>query len=48
LAICFCFGVIAGLSEQDHTDPRNETAIHTAQKVAQMLEAGELPMGLYI
>jgi hypothetical protein len=48
LAICFAFGIIVGLSEQEHTDPRNESAIQTAQKVAQMLEAGELPLGLYI
>ena len=48
LAICFAFGIIAGLSEQEYTDPRNETAIQTAQKVANMLEAGELPLGPYI
>ena len=48
LAICFALGTIVGLSEQDYTDPRNETAIQTAQKVAQMLEAGELPLGPYI
>ena len=48
LAICFCFGVIAGLSEQEHTDPRNETAIQTAQKVARMLEGGEFQLGLYL
>ena len=48
LAICFAFGIIVGLSEQEHTDPRNESAIQTAQKVAQMLEGGELPLGLYI
>ena len=48
LAICFAFGIIAGLSEQEYTDPRNETAIQTAQKIAQMLEADELPLGLYI
>ena len=48
LAICFAFGLIAGLSEQDYTDPRNETAIQTAQKVAQMLAEGEFPLGLYI
>ena len=48
LAICFAFGIIVGLSEQEYTDPRNETAIQTAQKVAQMLEVGELPLGLYI
>ena len=48
LAICFAFGVIVGLSEQEHTDPRNETAIQTAKKVAQMLAEGEFPFGLYI
>ena len=48
LAICFAFGLIAGLSEQEFTDPRNETAILTAKKVVQLLEAGELPVGPYI
>ncbi len=48
LAVCFAFGLIAGLSEQEYTDPRNETAIQTAKKVAQMLEKGDLPLGLYI
>ena len=48
LAICFATGIIVGLSEQEYTDPRNETAIETAQKVAQMMEAGELPLGPYI
>lgn len=48
LAICFAFGVIAGLAEQEFTDPRNETAIQTANKVFQMMEAGDLPLGLYI
>ncbi len=48
LAVCFAFGIIAGLSEQQRTDPRNETAIQTAQKIARMLEEGELPLGFYI
>ena len=48
LVICFAFGLIAGLSEQEHTDPRNETAIQTAKKLTQLLEDGELPLGLYI
>jgi hypothetical protein len=48
LAVCFAFGMIAGLSEQEYTDPRNETAILTAKKIAQMLEKGDLPLGLYI
>ena len=48
LVICFTFGLIAGLSEQEYTDPRNETAIQTARKVAQMLTNDELPVGPYI
>jgi hypothetical protein len=48
LAVCFAFGLIAGLSEQEYTDPRNETAIQTAKKVVQLMESGELPVGLYI
>jgi hypothetical protein len=30
LAICFAFGIIARLSDQEYTDARNETAIQTA------------------
>ena len=48
LVICFAFGLIAGLSEQEYTDARNETAIQTAKKIAQMLEERDLPLGLYI
>ena len=48
LVICFAFGLIAGLSEQERTDPRNETAIQTAKKIVKMIEDGELPLGLYI
>lgn len=48
LVICFAFGLIAGLSEQEFTDPRNETAVQTAKKIAQMLADGELPTGLHI
>jgi hypothetical protein len=48
LAICFAFGIIAGISEQEYTDPRNETAVETARKIKGMLEKGELPFGLYI
>ena len=48
LAICFAFGIIAGLSEQEYTDARNETAIQTAKKIDKMLDDGELPLGLYI
>lgn len=48
LVICFAFGMIAGLSEQEYTDPRNETAIQTAKKIVQMMESDELPLGFYI
>jgi len=48
LAVCFAFGIIAGLSEQQFTDPRNEEAIKTAKKVAAMIEKGELPFGFHI
>ena len=48
LMICFALGLIAGLSEQEYTDPRNETAIQTAKKIAAMLSQGDLPVGPYI
>lgn len=48
LAICFALGLVEGISEQEHTDARNETAIQTAKKVAQMVKDGELPMGFYL
>jgi len=31
-------GIIAGLSEQEHTDPRNETAIHLAKQIKAVYE----------
>ena len=48
LVICFAFGMIAGLSEQEYTDPRNETAIQTAKKLVQLMQSDELPLGFYI
>ena len=48
LAICFSLGIIAGLSDQEYTDARNETAVETAKKLKQMIDQGELPFGLYI
>lgn len=48
LAITFAFGIIAGLSEQPYSDPRNEVAIQTAKKVADMINNNELPFGFYI
>ena len=48
LAVCFSIGLIFGLSEQEYTDARNQTAIQTAQKIAQMVRDGELPTGMYL
>ena len=48
LAIAFALGVIVGISDQDYTDARNETAIATAKKIAEMVDAGELPLGMHI
>ena len=46
--IDFMFGVIVGISDQEHTDARNETAIATAKKITAMIEAGELSTGAFI
>jgi hypothetical protein len=48
LAVCFALGLIIGLSEQQYSDARNETAIETAKKISEMFKKGELPTGLYI
>ena len=48
LAIAFALGLIVGISDQEYTDARNETAIATAKKIAEMVEAGELPLGMHI
>ena len=48
LAICFALGLICGLAEQEYTDPRNETAIQTAQKISSLLAQGDLPLGPYL
>jgi hypothetical protein len=47
LAVCFVLGLIAGISEQEHFDGRNEEAIKTAKKLAQMMK-DELPLGFYL
>ena len=39
-------GIIAGLSEQDHTDPRNEYAIHLAKQIKALYE--EIGAGAFI
>ena len=48
LAICFALGLVIGLSQQQYCDARNETAIETAKKLAEMFKKDELPTGLYI
>lgn len=48
LSVSFAIGLIVGLSEQDYTDARNEEAIKTAKKLAQMVRDGELPLGFYL
>ncbi len=48
LAICFAIGLVIGLSEQQYSDARNETAIETAKKLARMVENGDLPLGSYV
>lgn len=46
--VCFALGILAGISEQEHTDARNETAIETAKKIRQMITDGDLPVGMLI
>jgi len=48
LAVCFAIGLVIGLSQQQYSDARNETAIETAKKLARMVENGDLPFGSYI
>ena len=48
LVICFALGMIAGISEQEYTDPSNEVAIKSAKKLTKMLDDDELPLVLYI
>ena len=48
LAVCYALGLIVGLSEQEHFDGRNEEAIKSAKKLAQMMKDGELPLGFYL
>jgi hypothetical protein len=47
-AIGFALGIILGISDQEHSDARNATALETAKKIADLAEKGELPLGLYI
>ena len=47
-AICFAFGIICGLPEQEFMDDRNATAVTTAKKVAELMKDGQLPLGWYL
>lgn len=48
LVVAWALGVICGLSEQEYTDPRNETAIKTAKWIKRLCDKGELPLGMFI
>ena len=47
-AVAMALGIIVGISEQEHTDARNEYAIAMAKKIAEMYKNGELSIGCYI
>jgi len=47
-AIAFALGLIVGISDQEYTDARNEQAIETAKKIAEMYKNGELSVGMHI
>jgi len=47
-AIRLALGIIIGLSEQEHTDARNETPVDMGKKIARMIEDGTLNMGYMI
>ncbi len=44
----FCLGIIVAISQQEHTDARNEKAVSLGKKVGEMLKNGELEMGYMI
>ena len=46
--IAFTLGVLSGISDQEHTDPRNGDAIYTAKKIRKMFESGDLDIGAMI
>jgi len=48
LAICFCVGIIYGISEQEYTDARNEDAIIAAKKIKEMVDNRSLTFGGYV
>jgi len=44
----FALGILYGISQQEHTDARNETAIETAKKVAAQIDNDQLLIGQFI
>lgn len=48
LAIEFLLNSICEIAKKQYTDDRNVTAIVTCKKIAEMIEAGDLPIGAYI
>ena len=48
LVITMAFGILVGISEQAYSDARNAEALASALKVKQLLEEGQLPLGLYL
>ena len=47
-AVAFAFGLIVGISKQEHTDARNAQAIETAKYIAKLFDEGSLPLGPYL
>ena len=43
--VAFVLGVLTGISEQDHTDPRNEDAIYCAKVIRKGIESGNFYFG---
>jgi len=44
----FALGILYGISQQEHTDDRNRTAIATAKTVAAQIDNDELLIGQFI
>ena len=44
----FALGILYGISQQEHTDDRNRTAIETAQKIAAQIDNDQLLIGQFI
>jgi hypothetical protein len=47
-AIELLLGILCGISEQEWTDPRNQTAIATAKTIKGMVDNGDLPLGMFV